>query len=295
MKVYSMRCGTVALLFLAFIVSGCGALNKDVFDKDIFDKSFNTLQESAAQYMDTGKHEETVYITCALLDAEPDNRQVQMLQEQALAAQPASSILMKKSILGSNLTDRVVNEGFPWWGRVLLYAPNRVFDLLDLITLEVGYCFGIGVKAQVTDFTSIGAQLSAGSGVVGLNRRHLSVRAGQEEFFHFLPFGAILLAEVRASSGSNYSLAMYDAGIKFPSDLIYQNARDFWAIGAEAQAVVLAANVQLHPIEFYDFICGFVFYDPLKDDLGSTRPINTNLWLKDIQALKDLTYQTRLR
>jgi hypothetical protein len=286
---------TAALLVLTFIVSGCGALNKDAFDKDIYEESFNTLQESAVQYMDKGDHEETVYITRALLNAEPDNRQVKMLQDQALAAEPSSSILMKKSILGSNLTNRVVNEGFPWWGRVLLYIPNRVFDLLDLVTLEVGYCFGIGAKVQVTDFTSIGAQLSTGSGVAGLNRRHLSVRAGQEEYFHFLPFGAILLAEVRASSGSNYSLAMYDAGIKFPSDLIYQNARDFWAIGAEAQALLLAANVKLHPIEFFDLLCGFVFYDPLKDDLGSTRPINTNLWLKDIQALKDLTYQTRLR
>ena len=295
MKAYSMRCGIVALLFLAFIVSGCGALNKDAFDKNIYENSFNTLQESAVQYMDRGDHEETVYITRALLNAEPDNRQALMLYDQALAAEPASSILMKKSTLGSNLTDRVVNEGFPWWGLVLLYVPNRVFDLLDLITLEVGYCLGIGAKAQVTDFTSIGAQLSAGSGVVGLNRRHPSVRLSQEEYFHFLPFGTFVLAEVRASSGENYALPIYDAGIKFPSDHIYQTARDYWAIGAEAQAVLLAANVKLHPIEFFDFMCGFVFYDPLKDDLGSTRPINTKLWLKDIEALDNLVYQTRLR
>lgn len=295
MKNYSTWWGTAVLLVLACIVSGCGLFNKKQFNKNIYDKSFTTLQQSAVQYMDKGDHEEVVYITRALLEAEPNNLEVQKLQKQALAAQPSASILVKKSMLGSNLTDRVPKEGFPWWGRVLLYVPNRVFDLIDLVTVEVGYCFGIGVKAQVTDFASVGAQATAGEAVAGINRRHLSVRASQEEYFHFLPFGAVLLSEARAYTGDAYSLTTDQAGIKFPTDLIYQRSRDFWSIGAQAQALVVAANVQLHPIEFFDFICGFVFYDPLEDDLGSTRPINTKLWLNDIQALKDLSYQVRYR
>lgn len=295
MKVYSTRLCTVTLLVLACIVSGCGLLNKKDFNKHLYDKSFTTLQQSAEMYMNKGEYKEVVYITRALLDADPDNLETQTLQEQALAAQPAASILVKKSILGSNLADRVANEEFPWWGRIPLYIPNRVLDLIDLITLEVGACFGFGVKAQLTDFASVGAQVTAGEAVVGLNRRHLSARASQEEYFHFLPFGAVLLSDARAYTGDAYFLATDQAGIKFPTDPIYQRARDFWAIGAQAQAFTAAANVQLHPIEFFDFLSGFVFYDPLKDDLGSTRPINKKLWLNEIQALKDLAYQAKLR
>ena len=290
MKAYFSVCGVAALLILACMATGCGH-----FDKNIYEKSFTTLQQGAVGYMDKGKHEEVVFITRALLDAEPDNREVQHMQDDAIAAQPSAAILVEKSLLGSNLTDRVADEKFPLWGNILLYVPNRVLDLLDLITVEAGFCFGIGAKVQATDFFGIGAQVSAGETVIGLNRRHPSARASVEEFFHLLPFGTGFLGEARAYTGGTYGIATSQAGIKSPTDTIYQRARDFWAVGAQAEAGVVAATVQLHTIEVFDFLAGFVFYDPLKDDIGSTRPIHIQLTEDEIQALNELVYQVRFR
>ena len=290
MKSYFAGYGAAALFMLACMASGCGH-----FDKNLYEKSFTTLQQGATQYMDKGQHEEVVYITRALLDAEPDNREVQSLQDDAIAAQPSAAILVEKSILGSNLTDRVADEKFPLWGSVLLYIPNRALDLLDLVTVEVGLCFGIGAKVQATDFVSIGAQASAGETLIGLNRRHLSARASVEEFVHLLPFGAGFLGETRAYTGGSYGIATSQAGIKSPTDSTYQRARDFWAVGAQAEAVSVAATVQLHTMEIFDFLAGFVFYDPLKDDLGSTRPIHIQITENESQALYDLAYEVRYR
>ena len=260
MKAYSMRCCVAALFALACILSGCGH-----FDQAVYDQAFTALEKSAVKYNEQDKHVEVIYITRALLDAEPDNQKVLILQNEALAAEPNAAILVKKSVFGANMTDHVAVEGFPLWGRLLLYIPNRALDLLDVITLEAGLCFGIGAKVQATDFVSLGAQVSGGETVIGLNRRHLSVRATVEEYVHVLPSGAGFLGEARAYTGGSYGLASSQSGIKSPTDNIYQRARDFFAVGAQAEAVSLAATAKLHPVEIFDFRCGFALYDLLED------------------------------
>ena len=290
MNRFSSYLTTAFLVGISFVPAGCGH-----FDKNIYESSFTSLKASAIKYQDAGKQEEVVYITRALLDAEPDNRDVLRLQEDAIAVQPSAAALVHKSLLGSNLTDRVADEQFPVWGSVLLYIPNRLLDLMDIITLEVGLCIGIGAKAQATDFASIGLQGSAGEATIGCNRRHLAVNAGFEEYVHFLPVGAVVLGETRAYTGGAYGIMSSQAGIKLPTDHVYQRARDFWAVGVQTEVAAVAVRAEIHPIEIYDFIAGFALFDPLKDDLGSTRPIQIQLTDNETSALNDLAYQVRSR
>jgi hypothetical protein len=270
--------------------SGCGHFNRAVYED-----SFTSLQASAVKYSEQGRYEEVVYITRALLDAEPDNHDVRRLQDNAVAAQPATAVMVNKSLLGANLSDRVTDETFPLFGTILLYPLNRILDFIDLITVEVGVCLGIGVKAQATDALSVGLQASAGEGVFGLVGRNLSVRATQEEFAHLLPVGSAYLAEARAYTAGSYGMMSSQAGVKSPTDHMYQRARDYWAIGAQAQALDIAANVKFHPVEVFDFAAGLFFFDPLKDDIGSTRPIKVDLTDEEYTAFDNLVYQTRYR
>jgi hypothetical protein len=290
MKAYSVGWGIAALFALACMGSGCGHFNKAVYEN-----SFTTLQESAAKYSEQGRYEEVVYITRALLDSEPDNYDVRRLQDTAVAAQPATADMVNKSLLGVNLSDRITDENFSILGSILLYIPNRILDLIDLITVEAGVCFGIGVKAQATDAFSVGLQGSAGEAMFGLVGRNISVRATQEEFVHLLPVGSAYLSEARAYTAGTYGMMSSLNGLKEPTDTIYQRARDYWAIGAQAEALAVAANVKMHPVEVFDFIAGFLFFDPLKDDIGSTRPIHIDLTNTEIEALDNLAYQTRYR
>jgi|GEM_PF-862514 len=269
---------------------GCGH-----FNKKIYEDSFITLQQSAAAYTEQGRYEEVVYITRALLDAEPDNYEVKRLQDIAVAAQPGTAAMVNKPQLGANLSDRVTDEDFSLLGKIFLYIPNRIFDLLDLFTVEAGGCLGIGAKVQVTDGFSVGLQAAAGEAMFGLDRRNISVRATQEEFAHLLPAGSVYLSEARASTSGSYGMMSSQSGLKLPSDQMYQRARDYWAIGAQAEALGIAANVKFHPLELFDFLAGFFLFDPLKDDIGSTRPIHVSLTDNETAALDTLAYQTRYR
>lgn len=290
MKAYSVGWGIAALFALACMVSGCGHFNKAVYEN-----SFITLQESAAKYSEQGRYEEVVYITRALLDSEPDNYDVRRLQDTAVAAQPATAAMVNKSLFGANLSDRITDENFPILGSILMYIPNRILDFIDLITVEAGLCFGIGAKAQATDAFSVGLQGSVGEAMFGLVSRNLSVRATQEEFVHLLPFGSGYLSEARAYTAGTYGMMSSQNGLKAPTDHMYQRARDYWAIGAQAEALSVAANVKFHPVEVFDFITGFFFFDPLKDDIGLTRPIHIDLTDTETEALDNLAYQTRYR
>lgn len=255
----------VAVVLLA---SGCAT-----YDAELYKMSFDRLEKGAGDHLQAGRYSETVFITRALLEAEPDNAVVRQLQQQALDAAPETSILVNKAMLGSNLSDRTRRSPYPIGWAIGLYPFNRVLDLVDVISLEAGVCIGVGAKVKATDALAVGGQVSAGEVCLGLERRHLSVRATVDDFLEVLPLEARGLVEARAYSGGAYSLTYASAGLKKPSADAYQRARDYWGVGARAEAGILAVNAELHTIELFDALAGFILFDPLRDDIGTTRGI----------------------
>jgi len=95
--------------------------------------------------------------------------------------------------------------------------------------------------------------------------------------------------ETRAYTGGVYAISQHSAGLKRPTDKMYQRARDFWAIGAQAQIPLLGIRVELHPLEIVDLFAGLAFFDPLNDDLGVSKGFKISK--SDRQAMAKLAKQ----
>jgi hypothetical protein len=128
---------------------------------------------------------------------------------------------------------------------IVLYIPNRVFDLMDIVRFRVRV--GPGISAGVRATRPLSAFLGMHSSVfVGLpgprGKRSLP-----------LPVGFDL------RSGAQVSLADVSAGTPY---------YDFLEVGGELQLFIVGANVGIGVIEILDFFTGFVFIDLVGDDLG---------------------------
>ena len=227
--------------------------------------------KSAQENFQEKKYPQAIILSRVILDAEPENQEAITIVNEALDENPEFSSLIYKKKLGSNMTDRIPNKNFSLGGRIALYLPNRILDFIDLMSLEIGGCFGAGVKFIATEYVGLGAQASGGEGMVGLNRRHLSARGTLENFGDFFPFEARSFMEGRGYTGGAYSVTQHSAGLKRPEDDIYQRARDFWGVGGQVQFITVAFRAIFHPIEIYDLLAGFAAFDPLNDDIGVSK------------------------
>lgn len=275
---------TVCAFFTGLFLSGCVNLSQKV------DDPASTLMASARSYLDTGGYPEAAVITKAILKAEPENKEAKAILDNALLKAPVLAGLPNKTILGSNLSDRYPDTQVGWPEKIAWYLPNRVLDLVDLITFEFGPGAGIGVSVYATQYVSLGAQASLGDAMIGIDRRHLSAHAEIENFVDVLPIEARYFKQARASTGTSYTLSEQNVGMKDPRDTIYQVNRDFWAIGYSCQCWAWGAfRFELHPVELYDLISGLFFIDYLNDDLG----VSKKLKLKDFEkrALLQLSNQ----
>jgi hypothetical protein len=63
-------------------------------------------------------------------------------------------------------------------------------------------------------------------------------------------------------------------GIHRPSAPLYQQFRDYWALGANATAGIVGVEVDFHPLQLADFFAGVVGLDFLNDDLAHTRGLS---------------------
>ncbi len=128
---------------------------------------------------------------------------------------------------------------------VVLYIPNRVFDLLDIfrVRVRVGPGISAGVRATKPLSAFAGFHSSAFIGLPGpRGKRKLP-----------LPVGFDL------RSGVQVSLADVSAGTPYYDPL---------EVGFEIQPLFVGVNVGIGGFEILDFITGLVFIDLVGDDLG---------------------------
>jgi hypothetical protein len=125
---------------------------------------------------------------------------------------------------------------------VLMYLPDRVFDLFDVAKAGVNVGPGIGVQLKATDAAQVTAmtRTSVGAGLETL--RHSPVYVGAE-----------------ASAGVSVVGAGADAGLTWP-----QSPTD---IRVELHPGIVGAHVAVDPVEILDFVLGFVLIDIRDDDL----------------------------
>ena len=69
-----------------------------------------------------------------------------------------------------------------------------------------------------------------------------------------------------ATSGSDDRI-----GVQGPMDPIYQDYRDFYSVGVGVTLMVLGARAEVHLVQIWDFLGGFVGFDIAHDDYATTR------------------------
>ena len=156
-----------------------------------------------------------------------------------------------------------------WMDKVTLYFPNRVLDLLDVFSLNIGVGLTAHASLRATHELEIGGGVATTAQMVKDYNRQYGFASRNGYYSGAGPFvstnmerrPAVLLAK-------EY---WWDKdGLVTPSDEIFlpkEGAIDFWEIGGSLGLGVIEADVSIHPVEILDAVLGFFFLDITDDDL----------------------------
>lgn len=180
--------------------------------------------------------------------------------ENQLEAEPAAQELSADSSVSSG------EESDSFGKKLLMYIPNRLLDLLDIVSIELKSGAVIGAEARVTRAFGIGGEVgSYGSALKGYNRQYgFAVTEGAEgQFF----FGSAMDLARPLVWGDVERYWVQGTNFPLPSNRIYQEkARDYWALELGASCL-LGVKVSIHPVAIADFLTGLILIDIEDDDL----------------------------
>lgn len=150
--------------------------------------------------------------------------------------------------------------------KLVLYLPNRIVDLFDLFSVNVG----IGPKAQLELMCTkmVAGGFSVGTSAMLYKDCNRQYGWGIQNGWHWqLP--GIMQEDMERSRTNRLVKAYWESfiGVPSPDQEIYryhEGARDYWQIGGGG-GLLVTGEVYVHPIEWVDFALGFLFID-IKDD-----------------------------
>ncbi len=131
--------------------------------------------------------------------------------------------------------------------KIVMYIPNRVLDVFDIVRFRVRVGPGAAVDVRATKVASafVGSYASVYAGLPGPRNRP----------FPKLPIGFESRNGVQAS--------VVDATVSGGIDPDYGPTE----IGVGVQALVVGLDVGVEPLEILDLLAGFFFIDLTHDDL----------------------------
>lgn len=235
---------------------------------------------------DEGSTGEAAMLARAVQRVDPNYPGVRELSERL---GPQIDEVENRGVLGINRRARV-REDSSFLYRLILYVPDRAFDLLDLFTFEVHLGFGAYANVHATRAVQAGGGLRTKIGAGLHDQRSIGLANEAEVGLAALALGA------QSFGGSSVGLpggvalgADSMAGMHWPSDELYQTYRDYWAIGASLTLGLVGVEFDFHPVQIFDFLGGVLFMDPARDDLATTRRMRFNsLEIEAIRTLGDI-------
>mgnify|MGYP004712014807 FL=1 len=181
-------------------------------------------------------------------------------QENPSAAEPAAQEIPVESGVSSGEKSNSIGK------KLLMYIPNRLLDLLDIVSIELKSGAVIGAEARVTRAFGIGGEVGTyGSALKGYNRQYgFAVTEGAEgQFF----FGSAMDLARPLVWGDIERYWIQGTNFPLPSNRIYQEkARDYWALELGASCL-FGVKVSIHPVAIADFFTGLILIDVEDDDL----------------------------
>lgn len=149
---------------------------------------------------------------------------------------------------------------------VLLYIPNRLLDINDLITIKAGAGGTFATEVKITEFARLGG--FHGPFYFLESGYHRQFGAGYQDGSEFaLGCWAYDNYVIEDSVGSIEEFALVqDFGMINSKLYPYQKEQvDLWSIGAAAGAF-FSIRCEIHLREAPDMVAGFFFFDPSEDD-----------------------------
>jgi hypothetical protein len=157
-----------------------------------------------------------------------------------------------------------------WMDKVTLYFPNRILDLLDSFTLNMGVGLTAHASLRATHEAEIGGGYSATAQMIKDHNRQYGFARRNGVYSGIGPFVATDM-ERRPAFLLAREYWWDKDGLVTPRDevpfLPKEGAVDFWEIGGSLGLGVIEADVSIHPVEILDAVLGFFFIDICDDDL----------------------------
>jgi hypothetical protein len=148
----------------------------------------------------------------------------------------------------------------PLYANILLYVPNRLYDVLDCIGLEAGAGKGAHVNIRLTRMLQFayGREQSLRAGLVG--RRPLMVDQQLEERAIAWWWQLDLRRETVMGAADDIDIGEADAAKE------YYSVADPTAIGVSVFPGIVGLSAELRGHELLDLLLGLLTIDPLDDD-----------------------------
>jgi len=138
--------------------------------------------------------------------------------------------------LGSNVAFRPPTER-AIATRILLYLPDRIFDLLDIVSFEGRAGLGAGAEVHLTRAGQLGLEGAYSLSLGWFDHRALG---GRYQVFTTAEIGPYVSRYLLIGGGSTAGLQLVmdqSNGTDTPYLPLYQEFRDYWAVGASAMAI----------------------------------------------------------
>ncbi len=170
-----------------------------------------------------------------------------------------ATVQAQEDVGQKNSTGRIIAD------KVIMYIPNRLAELLDIFSLELGSGATAKLGVRATHALGIGAGVGpSGKIVKGFNRTYgLALDDGWQ---------AYIVATGKGDLTREYTIGNLPdfwyiySGMQKPNESIFADkTKDYWALEVEAAALI-DVKFGLHPLNIADFITGIFFYDLLDND-----------------------------
>jgi len=270
-----MRIGLLLVIAVALVFAGCQSTPPSPeYVRNQLEASLEVAQDLHKE----GKDPEAHQVLCSIARIDDDLPGLRELEDEI----PENvDDLFDKPWLGSNFTSRPACDR-SIAARVLLYLPDRILDLFDIISFDVHFGLGLYLDVHVTQALQAGGGFRTVGGIGWHDHRSLGLSTRFDAGLNLLCFGTqyyngslIGTSGIRSTNGGV-------AGIHKPWNRIYQEQIDYWNYGFHATAVIAGVDFDYHLIEIYDFLVGWLTFDPLNDDFALTRGLDLTSWQKDL-------------
>lgn len=239
-------------------------------DMRTLNNQVQAIVKEAEYLIEDGKIDEGLEFVQMARQLHPDDPKLNSLLDSVPKEKLAA--LERAPMLGFNkahmraMVEPTTLERFAW------YIPDRIKDTIDIFGLEVNFGPQIGAGVWATRAVQANAYAGTTAGLGLYQKTGPGGRAESSLDFAIGPAGGTTIA---GSKGGIYGYATTARALTLhkPSHDLYQEYRDYWAVGGKMGLFFIGFEGEIHPVEIFDWLGGWAGLDPLHDDWATTRKL----------------------